>query len=148
MIDPVWAAFLPHNLPQTQGLYCFWRHKTPLYIGTASRIKTRLRGHNKQRALLQNRVTHVTWMELPSEVSRLERYRIERWLIDIHRPILNEAQGRPAKPSDTVREFLRASSAKAAKARREKIPPARRSEIAAKAAAARWNSPTTPREAV
>lgn len=44
-----------------------------------------------------------------------------------------------AKPSPEIRAYMKRLSKKAAKARREKISPQRRSEIAAKAAAARWN---------
>lgn len=117
-----------------------------MYIGTAERIKSRLRSHNKRLVLRENGVNHVTWMELPT-LSRTERYRVERFLIDQHQPILNKQTG-SKRINGRVRNFLRAASAKAAKARREKIPSTRRSEIAAKAAAARWNtSPPAPTKA-
>lgn len=43
-----------------------------------------------------------------------------------------------AKPSAEVRAYMTKLSKKAAKARREKITPERRSEIASTASAARW----------
>lgn len=52
------------------------------------------------------------------------------------------------KPSPEIRAYMKRISKKAAKARRNKISPERRSEIAAKAAAARWKlSPPPPSKA-
>lgn len=129
------------------GIYCCWAGDKVLYIGTANVMYTRLCNHERKADLIAHGIDRITWIE----VSRATPYRIEMeaWLIRKHRPLLNNQHARKPLPIPTeldsadesindIREYLRNCSRKAAKARREKITPERRSEIASTASAARW----------
>ena len=76
----------PKKIPTYPGIYIFWRHKAPLYIGKAANLKKRASSYFKQNpgwkvGQLRAEATRLEFVVLESEIEALikEAELIKRW---------------------------------------------------------------------